>query len=320
MSRVAGYLLVLAFILGLNFTLPRLLPGEPLTAFVGEQELVLTPEFRQELERRYALDQPLPQQFIHYLASLLQGDLGYSFYYQAPVVKIIGPPLFWTILLCGLSFLLSTGLGVILGVELARQRERVWARAALGLALLLESLPGFLLGMGLLMLFSLKLGLFPFFGALEVAATRSSSGAFGAGMLWHMVLPLLTLMLGELPAVALLVRAGMLKVINAPFVVTARARGLGEARIKYRYQARNALLPLITRLGLRFGMLLGGAIPVEVIFAYPGAGQLLFHALVKRDYPLIQGLLLVSILAVLAGNALAEWGYRLADPRVRNQT
>ncbi len=319
MSRVLGYLFVLIFILGLNFALPRLLPGDPLTALVGEQDLILTPEFRQELRQRYGLDQPLSQQFVHYLDNLLHGDLGYSFYHQAPVLTVIGPALLWTTLLCGVSFLLSTGLGVWLGVELALQRTRSWAATAVGFCLVFESLPGFLVGMALLLVFSLKLGLFPFFGALEVVPRVSRPVAFGLGVLWHLILPTVTLVLAELPSVALLVRASMLKVLRAPFVLAARARGLGEARIKYRYQARNALLPLITRLGLRFGLLWAVAVPVEVVFAYPGAGQLLFQALLKRDYPLIQGLLLVSILAVLAGNALAEWGYRLADPRVRSQ-
>jgi len=319
MSRVLGYLLILLFILGLNFALPRLLPGDPLTALVGEQDLIITPEYRQELRQRYGLDQPLSQQFVHYLGNLLHGDLGYSFYHQAPVLTVIGPALFWTALLCGVSFLLSTALGVWLGVELALQRTRSWAATAVGVCLVFESLPGFLVGMALLLIFSLKLGLFPFFGALEVVPRFSRPAAFGLGVLWHLILPTLTLILAELPSVALLVRASMLKVLQAPFVLAARARGLPETRIKYRYQARNALLPLITRLGIRFGLLWAVAVPVEVVFAYPGAGQLLFQALLTRDYPLIQGLLLVSILAVLAGNALAEWGYRLADPRLRSR-
>ncbi|MEJ5330893.1 MAG: ABC transporter permease [Desulfobaccales bacterium] len=318
MSRVLGYFLVVLFILGLNFTLPRLLPGDPLTALVGEQELILTPEYRQELWQRHRLDQPLPRQFWGYVLDLLRGDLGYSCYYQAPVLQVILPPLFWTLFLCGLSFLLSTVLGVLLGVELARQRQRTWTRAVLGVSLVLESLPGFLVGMGLLLVFSLKLGLLPFFGALDFRA-QTAGTPLGAGVLRHLALPLLTLVLGELPGVALLTRAAMLKVLNAPCVLSARARGLGETRIKYRYQARLALMPLITRLGLRFGILLAGAVPVEVVFAYPGVGQLLFQALLKRDYPLIQGLLLLSLLAVLAGNALADWGYRLADPRLREQ-
>jgi peptide/nickel transport system permease protein len=319
MSRILGYLFVLIFVIGLNFALPRLLPGDPVTAMVGEQDLILTPEFRQELRQRYALDQPLPQQLVQYGTHLLRGDLGYSFYHQAPVAGVIGPPLVWTALLCGVSFLISTFLGSWLGVELAVQRSRPWTAVVVGCYLVLESLPGFLVGMALLLIFSLKLGLFPFFGALEVIPQVGGPAAFGLGVLWHLILPAVTLVLTELPGVALLVRASMLKVLQAPFIQAARARGLSEARIKYRYQARNALLPLITRLGLRFGILWAGAVPVEVVFAYPGAGQLLFQALLKRDFPLIQGLFLVSILAVLAGNALAEWGYRLADPRVRSQ-
>jgi peptide/nickel transport system permease protein len=316
MSRVPYYFLIFFLVLGLNFFLPRLLPGDPLTALTGESDVVLTPEFRQELLARYGLDQPLAAQFRLYLANLVRGDLGYSFHYQAPVSKIIAPALLWTAILCGLSFLASVGLGLLLGVELAWRRQRFWTASAVGGCLVLEALPGFLLGMFLLMIFSLKLGLLPFFGALDFSAL---SGGAGGNLLRHLTLPAMTLILGEAPGIALLVRSSALKYIQAPFIMAARSRGLGETRIKYRYLARNALLPLITRLGLRFGFLWAGALPVEVVFAYPGAGQLLFQSLVKRDYPLLQGLLVISTLAVLIGNALADWGYRLADPRVKDQ-
>ncbi|MEJ2225479.1 MAG: ABC transporter permease [Syntrophobacterales bacterium] len=226
MSRVLGYLFVLIFILGLNFALPRLLPGDPLTALVGEQDLIITPEYRQELRQRYGLDQPLSQQFVQYVDHLLHGDLGYSFYHQAPVSAVIGPALLWTALLCGVSFLLSTFLGVWLGVELAIQRTRSWAAAAVGCCLVLESLPGFLVGMALLLIFSLKLGLFPFFGALEVIPQVSRPGGFELDVLWHLALPTLTLMMAELPSVALLVRASMLKVLQAPFVLKVGNRYL----------------------------------------------------------------------------------------------
>jgi len=319
MSRVLFYFLIFFVVLGLNFFLPRLLPGDPLTALTGESDVVLTPEFRQELLARYGLDQPLAAQFRLYLANLVRGDLGYSVHYQAPVSKIIAPALMWTAILCGLSFLASVCLGLLLGVELAWQRQRFWTASAVGGCLILEALPGFLLGMFLLMIFSLKLGLLPFFGAMDFSALPRGAGSAGGDLVRHLTLPALTLVLGEAPGVALLVRSSALKYIRAPFIMAARSRGLGEPRIKYRYLARNALLPLITRLGLRFGFLWAGALPVEVVFAYPGAGQLLFQALVKRDYPLLQGLLLISTLAVLIGNALAEWGYRLADPRVRDQ-
>jgi len=319
MSRVFFYLLIFIAVLGLNFILPRLLPGDPLTALTGESDVVLTPEFRQELQRRYGLDQPLGTQFRIYLVNLARGELGYSVHYHAPVSRIIGPALLWTAVLCGISFVISVGLGLLLGVELAWQRQRLWTASAVGGCLVLEALPGFLLGMFLLMIFSLKLGLFPFFGALDFSALPGGVGDAGGNLLRHLTLPAAALILGEAPGIALLVRNSALKHIGAPFIMAARSRGLGETRIKYRYLARNALLPLITRLGLRFGFLWAGALPVEVVFAYPGAGQLLFQALVKRDYPLLQGLLLISTLAVLVGNALAEWGYRLADPRVKEQ-
>ena len=318
MSRVLYYFLIFFVVLGLNFFLPRLLPGDPLTALTGASDVVLTPEYRQELMARYNLDQPLATQFGLYLANLARGDLGYSFHYQAPVSTIIAPALLWTAILCGLSFMASVVLGLLLGVELAWQRQRFWTAPALGGCLMLEALPGFLLGMFLLMIFSLKLGLLPFFGAIDFSALSGGAGSAGANLVRHLTLPALTLVLGETPGIALLVRGSALKHTRAPFIMAARSRGLSETRIKYRYLARNALLPLITRMGVRFGLLWGTALPVEVVFAYPGAGQLLFQALVKRDYPLLQGLLLISTLAVLLGNALADWGYRLADPRVRD--
>jgi peptide/nickel transport system permease protein len=319
MSRILFYFWIFFAVLGMNFILPRLLPGDALTAVTTDPSLTVTPQLRQELVHRYGLDQPWGMQFRSYIMNMARGDLGYSFHYQAPVSRIIGPALLWTAILCGVSFVVSLGAGLILGVELAWQRHRFWTGATVGGCLIFEALPGFLLGTFLLMIFSLKLGLFPFFGALDFSALPQGVGNFGSNLLRHLTLPALTLVLGEAPAIALLVRNSALKHLNAPFILAARSRGLGETRIKYRYLARNASLPLITHLGLRFGFLWAVALPVEVVFAYPGAGQLLFQALTKRDYPLLQGLLLVSTLAVLAGNALAEWGYHLADPRVRDQ-
>jgi peptide/nickel transport system permease protein len=317
MIRVIHYLLVMFLVLALNFTLPRLLPGDPVTALYGEQDLILTPEFRQEMVRRYALDQNLAAQFWHYLKNLAHGDLGHSFYHHAPVAQVIGSALLWTALLCGISFAISLVLGLPLGVELAWQYRRPWTAGAVAVCLLLEALPAFLLGLLLLMLLSLKLGLFPLFGAVTVGEPTLATGGRLGNFLWHLSLPAATLILGETPGLALLMRSSALKNLPAPYLLAARARGLGEGRLKYRYLARNALLPLITRLGLRFGMLWAGALPVEIVFAYPGSGQLLFQALVKRDYPLLQGLFLVITVMVLAGNALADWGCRIADPRLR---
>jgi len=318
MSRLLFYFWIFFAVLTLNFILPRLLPADALTTLTSDPSLAMTPGLRQELVRRYGLDQPLGTQFRKYLANLAKGDLGYSFHYQAPVSQVIGPPLLWTAILCGVSFVVSLGAGLILGVELAWQRQRFWTGATVGGCLIFEALPGFLLGTFLLMIFSLKLGLFPFFGALDFSPLSQGVGGFGGNLARHLTLPALTLVLGEAPGLALLVRNSALKHLQAPFITAARSRGLRETRIKYRYLARNALLPLITRLGLRFGLLWAVALPVEVVFAYPGAGQLLYQSLLKRDYPLLQGLLLVSTLAVLPGNALAEWGYHLADPRVRD--
>jgi peptide/nickel transport system permease protein len=317
MNRLLFYLLIFFVILGLNFWLPRLIPGDALTSLSADPSLGLTSGLHQELRHRYGLDQPLQIQFQSYLANLARGDLGYSFHYQAPVSHIIAPALLWTAILCGVSFMFSLAAGLFLGVELAWQYQRFWTAPAVGACLIFEALPGFLLGMLLLLIFSLQLGLFPFFGALDFSAPSPGLGGLGGNLLSHLALPALTLFLAETPGIALLLRSSALKHLQAPFLTAARARGVGETRLKYRYLARNALLPLITRLGLRFGMLWAVALPVEVVFAYPGAGQLLYQSLLKRDYPLLQGLLLVITLAVLAGNALAEWGYRLADPRVR---
>ena len=319
MSRICHYLLVLLLVVGLNFFLPRLLPGDPLSSLYGEHELILTPEFRHKLIEHYGLQGSWMSQFSRYLGNLGHGDLGYSLYYQAPVAQVMGRALIWTALLCGSSFLISTILGFLLGLELAWRRRQAWTMGIIGVCLVLETLPGFLVGLFLLILFSLKLGLFPLSGALDFNMAAPGLASQAGNIAWHLILPALSLTLGEIPAVALLLRNSALKNLASPFILAARARGLGELRLKYLYLGGNALLPLITRLGLRFGLLFTGALPVEIVFAYPGAGQLLYQALLKRDYPLLQGICLVITLAVLAGNALADLGYRWADPRLRSQ-
>ncbi|MCK8817559.1 ABC transporter permease [Natroniella sulfidigena] len=301
-KRLSGYLIALIIILLLNFILPRLMPGDPITAMYGDALTELTPELRIALEERYGLSKPLVGQFFNYLSNtVLNLDLGYSFYYEESVVQVVMNYLPWTLLLLLTSLILSTLLGFVLGVESGWEYNQRKDRLLLLILLIINGMPGIVVGSLLLIIFSWQLSIFPTGGAM-------TSHASYTGLVWlvdilhHLALPLITLVLTRLPSSYLLMRNSMFGVIEQPFIQLARAKGLKQERIKYVHGARNAMIPLITQVGIRFGTFLGGALFVENIFSYPGMGTLIYQALLNRDYPLLQGSLLLLSLIVLLVN------------------
>lgn len=315
-SSFMKYIIAFCIVLSLNFMLPRLMPGDPLTAIYGEDALVqMSPDLRARVEERFGIDKPLEEQFLFYLKELTTGDLGYSFYYNAPVREVILGSLPWSILLCGTSLAMSTFLGMLLGIESGWRRGKRWDAAALTGVILLNGIPDFFLGILLLMVFGVLLGIFPLSGALT--PYEDLSGIYLVfDVLKHLALPLLALTLSNLAGTYLLTRSSMLAVLKAPFLTTARAKGLGQLKIRYGHAGRNILLPVITNTGTRFGRLAAGVIFVETVFAYPGLGQLLYNSLLTRDYPLIQGVLLVVTAAVLSVSFILDLLYTKLDPRV----
>ncbi|MFW6126142.1 MAG: ABC transporter permease [Chloroflexota bacterium] len=310
------YAVALLLILSLNFLLPRLMPGDPLMAIYGREALVqMSPQLQAELVQRFSLDQPLWQQLGAYFASLFQGDFGYSYYYNGPVFDIVLGRLPWTLLLVGLSLILSTGLGVLLGIESGWRRGMKADRSMLAGLMALNGFPDFFIGIVLLLVFGVVLGILPLAGAMT-PYSGLSGGALVLDVLKHLALPLASLTLAHVASGYLLTRNTMITVLKEPYMLTARAKGLSQRLLKYRHAGRNSMLPVITMTGIWLGRVVTGTLFVEIVFSYPGLGYLTYEALLFRDYAIIQGVLLLVAVLVLAANFLVDLSYSKLDPRV----
>jgi peptide/nickel transport system permease protein len=313
-----NYILALAAIFALNFILPRMMPGDPLHAIYGDEALVaMTPQMEAELIKRFSLDQSWTSQLSAYVSGLFHGDLGYSYYYKDQVSSVIWGALPWTLLLTGLALLLATSLGIALGMESGYRRGKPLDRGLISGIVFLSGFPDFFIGILLLLIFGVSLGLAPLSGA-----TTSYSGNTGLtyilDVLHHLALPLAALVVVQLGAVYLLTRNTMVTVLKERFIMTARAKGCSETSVRYRHAGRNSLLPVVTSTGMRLPQLITGALFIEIVFSYPGVGSLLNTALDARDYPLIQGVLLLVTVAVLTANLSVDLLYQKLDPRVRH--
>ncbi len=315
-AKGAQYLLVILLTVALNFALPRMMPGSPLLFLAGEEVGFLSPEQRHQLRALHGLDEPQWRQFLAYASNLARGRLGYSFQRGRPISQMIGERLPYTLLLAGTALVLATLLGVILGAAAAWRRGSGLDLGSLGLAMLLESVPSFWLGMILIGVFASGLGWFPIFGA-------GTPGISPAG--WplivdrarHLALPLATLTIATTPGVYLIMRYSMLAVLGEQYIATARAKGAPELAVLRRHAVRNALLPVATVFMLNLGFVASGATIVETVFSYPGIGRLLYEAVLSRDYPVIQGTFLMITACVIGANIVSDLLYPLIDPRVR---
>lgn len=285
----------------LVFAFLHLVPGDPVEVMLGESA---RPADRAALRADLGLDRPLLTQYVDYLAGIGRGDLGRSFTFRKPVVEVIRARAPATLLLAGCALAVAVSIAVPVGVLAAVRRDTVWDRGSLVASLLGVSMPNFWLGPLLVMLFSVRLGWFPV------------SGNEG----WRsLVLPALTLGAALAAILTRMLRSSLVEVLPSDYLKAARARGVPEWKVIWVHALRNAGLPVITLLGLQLGSLLSGAVITETVFAWPGLGTLLVGAIQGRDYPLVQGCVLVVSLAYVAANLLADLLYRWADPRVRGR-
>jgi peptide/nickel transport system permease protein len=307
----------LAAIFSLNFILPRLMPGDPLHAIYGDEALVaMTPEMEAELIRQFSLDKSWWDQLLAYVMGLLQGDLGFSYYYREQVSQVIMGALPWTLLLTGLALIIATAIGLILGIESGFKRGSSLDRSLVAGLMFLGGFPDFFIGILLLLIFAVSLDVLPLSGATSPYAGYTGF-AYIFDILRHLALPLASMVLVQLGGIFLLTRNTMVTLLAESFILTARAKGCPESCIKYAHAGRNSLLPVTTATGLRIPHLITGALFIEIVFSYPGVGSLLNTAISARDYPLIQGILLVVTLTVLTANFLVDLLYMRLDPRVR---
>jgi len=289
------------------FLLIRLIPGDPVVAMLGEDA---TPQRVADLRAQYGLDQPLIPQFLHWMGNVLTGDFGQSVPTARPVSDLILTRFPVTLVLATFATVLTVVLAVPMGVAAATRRGRLTDKTVLFSSLVGISIPSFFLGIMLLLLFAVKLHWFPTFGF------RSFSEDF-FGSLKGFVLPAVSLGALYLAIVARMSRASMLEVLSQDYIVTAEAAGLSRLRVRYRHALKNALIPVVTVVGLNFGALLGGSVITEQVFNLPGLGTLLLASIDRRDYPVIQAIvLLISVIYVVI-NLLVDLLYGLLDPRVR---
>jgi peptide/nickel transport system permease protein len=312
--RVAVSALLIFVLLSAVFFIVRLAPGDPLDQVVEEN---LGPDNRELIRRQMGLDEPLFRQYLHWLAASSRGDFGTSLSQQRSVTGIIGEALPATLLLTVTAYLLHLLLAVGAAMAMAARPGRPLDHWIQGVGLTLYSLPAFWLGLMLIMLLSGKLGWFPAGGMHAPDARYLGWWAWLADLLRHMVLPVATLAVGSFMGTARYLRTSLAEVLDQDYILAARSRGLSERRILFRHALRNALLPVITLLGLSLPFLLGGAVVVEVVFGWPGMGRVAIDAIWARDYPVIMATTLVSAVTVVAGSLLADILYRWADPRVR---
>lgn len=322
MSRLLEYGLTILIVITLNFLLPRMIPGDPFLILSSDsaedEELTLTPEQRAFFGEYYGVDKPIGEQFVSYIKELLKGNLGYSLSYKESVSRIILRRIPWTAFMVVASLILSTLLGVLFGSISARYRSRWPDKLLYFQSIFLSEIPSFLLGLILLFVFAAGLKWFPLSGAQTPFAKYASLGEKLSDILRHAVLPVVALTISRFGGMYLLSRNSIISVMEKDYVRTARAKGLPSARIASRHIFRNAMLPIVTRVFMSLGSLVGGAILVESVFAYPGLGHLMRESVKMHDYPLIQGIFLVVTIFVLLANILADFIYGKLDPRIRS--
>lgn len=314
--RLAQGLVVIAIVVTATFVLIRLAPGNPFAAALDSPSV--SAETRAMWTEHFGFDRPVPEQYARYVAGVFQGDLGHSTTQRRPVMDVLGDALPNTLLLMGVALLASFALGITIGVAQAGRRGKPTDRALGSVTLLFHSMPDFWLALMVMLTFAYWIPVFPVSGMVD--AVMHAYWPLGRQILdriHHLVLPATTLTLLTAAVIARYQRAAMLDVVHDDYVRTARAKGLAETTILRRHALRNALLPVITLLGLAFPALLGGAVFVERVFAWPGMGSLLFSAVHGRDYHLVTGAVIVGSVLVVIGSLLADLLYAAADPRLR---
>ncbi|MEO8525439.1 MAG: ABC transporter permease [Caldimonas sp.] len=314
MRLLQGALLVLAVVV-LNFVLVHAAPGDPVETIAGASG-GMSPELMAQLRTQYGLDRPLLAQLGVYLGKVLSGNLGYSYFFNLPVSALILDRVPATLLLVLSSVLLAFSLGTTLGVLSAKRPNGVLSQFITVLSLVGFAAPVFWMGIMLVILFASVWPIMPISG---MRAIDSSGGGIRdvIDVAHHLILPTVTLSLVYLAQYSRLARSSMLDVLGADFIRTARAKGLPERVVLYKHALRNALLPVVTVLGLQFGNVLAGAILVETVFNWPGLGRLAFESVLRRDYPTILGILLFASIVVVVMNLLTDLAYRLIDPRIK---
>ncbi len=308
LARRLGSLLIVMFLVAtMVFFLTRLAPGDPAAIMLGDQA---TPADVERLRAVYGLDKPVLVQYVLWLKEVVQGNLGQSIFLQRPVTTALAERVEPTFFLTLFSIVIATLIGVPAGIASAVWRGRAVDQVVSALAMLAANIPSFWLGLIFIQFFAVRLGLFP-------VAGYGDPGASLAERLTHLVLPAAVLGIVNSALITRFTRASMLDVLGDDYVRTARSKGVPETGIVLRHAFRNALVPIVTVIGLTIALLVGGAIVTETVFGLPGIGNLVVSAVLRRDYPVIQGALIAVAALYVLINLAVDLIYTLVDPRVR---
>jgi len=316
LRRLAHALPLLLAVVVLNFLLIAFTPGDPITLLVGD--FPAPPEYLAQMRHDYGLDQPVWVQLVRYLGKVLQGDFGYSFAAQQPVASLILDRLGATLELTLTALGGASVLGIVLGVLAARARGRAADSAIQALSAAGYAIPDFWLGQLLILGFAIGLGWLPSQGYNPVRGVAPGWEGF-VEHLRYLLLPALALSLRYLTLITRITRAAMLEVMNADFVLAARARGIGEWGVVVGHALRNAAAPVLTVIGYNLGFVLAGSALIEAVFAWPGIGRLLYESISRRDYPVMLAILLLVSVTVVIANLLTDVLHRRLDPRVERE-
>lgn len=314
LRRLLGSLLLLWGVVTLTFALMQIAPGDPMDLLVDPS---MPAEDVESIRQRYGLDQPVYRQYLSWLQGVVQGDLGVSLRSKRPVTAVLADTVPNTLRLSVVSLAIWLMAGTALGVWSAAHRGSRADRGLTVLSLVVYSLPSFWLGLMLQLIFVWKLHWLPSGGMSDGSPAELGQWGYFVSSLRHLVLPVLVLGLSGAAGLARYMRSSMLEILSEDFIRTARAKGLDERTVLWKHALRNAAIPLVTLLGLSLPFLLSGAVVTEVIFSWPGMGQLAVNSLLSRDYPMILAVTLLSGSMVVLGNLLADLAYGLVDPRIR---
>jgi peptide/nickel transport system permease protein len=319
---VTGYILkrtlqAIPILLGastLIFFLMHAAPGDPTSIYIRPD---IDPVVIEQMRKNLGLDQPVHVQYVRWLSSFARGDFGFSFSQKRPIIDIIKDTLPNTLLLSSVALVIIFSVGVLVGtIQAVRQYSWVDNVATVG-AFFFYSMPSFWFGLMLILLLSYKFQLLPASQMTSVNFEFLPAGDQWVDRLKHLLMPALALGIGSAASVARYMRSGMLEQIRQDYVRTARAKGLSERVVVFKHAMRNALIPIITLLGLTLPFLVGGAVLIETIFAWPGMGRLIVTAIFQRDYPVVLAIAFVSSIMVILGSLIADILYSVVDPRVR---
>ncbi|MEV6931769.1 ABC transporter permease [Dactylosporangium sp. NPDC051485] len=319
LQRLAFYLFTAWAAITINFFIPRMIPGDPISSFLARNQGAVSSDSIQSLRVLFGLDQEqsLWQQYLDYWNQLFHGDLGLSFtFFPSTVSEVISSSLPWTIGLVGITTILSFMIGTTLGIG-AGWRRGTWIDGLLPATTFLSSVPYFWLGLVFIAVFTGNGSYFPSSGGYTPGLVPYWDGTFIGSAINHSVLPAITILVSSMSGWILGMRNMMVTVSAEDYITVAHAKGLSERRVAFSYAARNALLPNISAFALSLGFIVGGTLLVEIVFSYPGVGFQLFQAVGAHDYPLMQGIFLVITISVLVANLLADLAYTLLDPRTR---